>query len=248
MLMYFLALIPARGGSKGIPKKNLIDLCGRPLIDYTIDAVQSSNSVSDVIVSTDDNEIADHCRQRGVRVPFIRPNRLSADDTGAKSVMRHAVEKLEELDGQSIDAIVYLQPTSPLRTATHIDEAVEIYMKGAVDAVVSALRVPHQYSPESLMCLKGNRLSPRTEKCADLLQRQDKPEYFARNGPSVLVCSRDVVFDDAPFYDPKNNVHAYIMNKLESIDIDDAEDLALAESIIELNRSARRVSSLGKQA
>ncbi len=221
--MRVLGLIPARAGSKGIPGKNIAPVCGRPLIAYTCDAARESRRLYRTIVSTDDAAIAAVAAEHGVGAPFLRPSEIAGDGALMRDVIRHAVEWVEAQDGP-IDAVALLQPTSPLRTARHIDAAIDLLTHTAASAVVSVVAVPHQFGPASLMRMDGDRLTP--DQRAPSLLRQHKPVLFARNGPAVLVISRGVV-DAASFYD--GDVRGLEMSHADSVDIDSADDLALAE-------------------
>ncbi|HLE57406.1 MAG TPA: acylneuraminate cytidylyltransferase family protein, partial [Rhodothermia bacterium] len=136
-----LAVIPARGGSKGVPRKNLVQLCGRPLIAYTIEAGLSAKSVSRLVVSTEDEEIASVARSLGADVPFIRPATLATDAAQSLPVVQHAVQAVEEFEGAPYEVIVMLQPTTPLRTADDIDSAVTLLLESGADSVVSVVDV-----------------------------------------------------------------------------------------------------------
>ena len=124
--MKVLAVIPARGGSKGVPQKNIRLLAGKPLIGYTIDAARDSKELTNWIVSTDDEAIAEVARECGAEVPFIRPELLATDSAKAIPVIQHALKEMEERDGIQYDAVMMLQPTTPFRTAEDIDEAIRI--------------------------------------------------------------------------------------------------------------------------
>lgn len=134
-----IGLIPARGGSRRIPGKNLADICGRPLIAYTIDASRRAKRLTRTIVSTDDQEIAEVSRKLGAEVPFLRPSRLATDKAKSIDVIRHAARWLEK-HGPKLRAMVLLQPTSPLRAAAHIDNAVRLFFASGCDSVVSVCR------------------------------------------------------------------------------------------------------------
>lgn len=125
--MTFLALIPARGGSKGIPRKNVRPLSGKPLISYTIEAALNSVVIDDVVVTTDDEEIAEVARSYGAEIPFMRPAELAADESKTIDCVVHARDTLRAMD-REYDAIVLLQPTSPLRVAEDIDAAASVWM------------------------------------------------------------------------------------------------------------------------
>lgn len=217
-----LAIIPARGGSKAIPRKNLAPLLGRPLITYTFDAAVDSKLLTRVIVSTDDHEIAATSRAAGIEVPFLRPAAIAQDSTPMIDVVRHALSALVPYDPE---VVVLLQPTSPLRTSAHIDAAISLATATDADTVVTVVEVPHQFNPVSLMKMSDGFLTPYVEG-EPIFRRQDKPRLYARNGPAVLAIRREVI-DAGSLYGDR--VRAVVMSKAESIDIDDAEDLAIAE-------------------
>jgi CMP-N-acetylneuraminic acid synthetase len=191
--MRVLAVIPARGGSKGIPDKNLALLCGRPLLAYTADAVKGSRRITRAIVTTDDARIADCARSLGLDVPFMRPASLAGDDVPMLPVLQHAISEMEQT-GFSADTVVLLQPTSPLRRAEHVDAAVDWLDRAGGDSVVSVVEVPHQFNPVSVMRIEDGWLKPFLD-VPPVTRRQEKPRVFARNGPAVLVVRAGVVKD-----------------------------------------------------
>ena len=218
--MEVIALIPARGGSKAIPRKNLAPLGGRPLLAWTIDAARASEAVTRTVVSTDDDEIAALARELGAEV-LPRPPELAGDDTPMADVIAHALGELGPLD-----ALVLLQPTSPLRRAEHVDAAVRLLLETGADSVVSVVEVPHRYRPGSLMALDGDRLVRLADDHA--ATRQEKPAVYARNGPAVLVLRGDWIGPDLYAGDCR----AYVMEPRDSIDVDDPFDLELAELLL----------------
>jgi CMP-N-acetylneuraminic acid synthetase len=222
--MDVLAIVPARGGSKSIPRKNLVPLAGRPLIAYTIEAAQHSKLISRCVLSTDDEEIAATGRSLGIEVPFMRPAHLAMDETPMIQVLQHALSWFKSC-APAPDVVIVLQPTSPLRRASHIDSAIELIRTSGAETVVSVVEVPHQFLPGSLMQLAENRLIPYVTGPL-VLRRQDKPRLYARNGPAVLAVRREAVEKGALYTD---HVVPLEMSRRESVDIDDWEDLALAE-------------------
>ena len=224
--MAVFALIPARGGSKGIPRKNLVRICDRPLIEYSIRAARQAHSVDRVIVSTDDPEIAEISLACGAEVPFLRPAEFANDAASMLSVLCHALEWCEKNSAEQIDALVLLQPTSPLRTARHVDGAVELFFKSGASSVVSVIEVPHQFNPASVMSMKDGILQPYLENDAQPTRRQDKPRVFARNGPAVLVCC-PATLKSGELYGPK--CVPYMMSAQDSLDIDEPMDIEQAE-------------------
>ena len=214
-----LGLIPARGGSKGIPGKNLAPLCERPLIAWTIGAACAASTLDRVVVSTDSDEIAATARELGADV-LERPAELARDGTPMRDVLLHALEELGRPE-----VLVLLQPTSPLRRAEHVDAGVALLRESGADSVVSVVEVPHRYRPGSLMALEGDRLVPLGPGPAT---RQGKPVVYARNGPAVLVLRSDRIGDDLYGGDCR----PYVMEPRDSIDVDEPFDLELAELLL----------------
>lgn len=213
--MDVVALIPARGGSKGIPRKNLALLGGRTLLAWTLEAAHAAETVSRVVVSTDDDEIAAAAAPTEV---LHRPEALAADDTPMLDVVKHA------LQSTPCDVVVLLQPTSPLRRAKHVDGAVRLLEATGADAVVSVVAVPHSFVPESLMELRGDRIVARVEPST----RQAKQVLYARNGPAVLALRTATLGDE--LY--SGDVRAFVMDERASLDIDTPFDLELAEALL----------------
>jgi CMP-N-acetylneuraminic acid synthetase len=239
--MEILGLIPARGGSKSIPQKNIAPLAGRPLLAYTCQAALASSRLTKVVLNTDSPEIAEVGRAYGVEAPFTRPDSLCADDTPILPVIQHTLTWLEQHQAFSPEVVVLLQPTSPLRRAEHIDAAVDLLLTNEAETVVSVVPLPHQYNPVSVMRLTGDgHLVPYLEGPM-ILRRQDKPRVYARNGPAVLAIRREVIEGD--------NLYGEVVLPLEmgwpeSLDIDGEDDLALAEFWLE--RAGSGVSSEGE--
>jgi CMP-N,N'-diacetyllegionaminic acid synthase len=219
------ALIPARGGSTGIPRKNLAPVAGRPLLAWTVDAALASRCVTRTVVSTDSAEIAELARALGADV-LDRPAELAQDDTPMQAVIDHA---RQELPG---DWFALLQPTSPLRRAEHVDQAFDLLVASGADVVVSVVEVPHALRPSSLMRLEDSRLVPLDPD--EPLLRQQKAPLYARNGPAVLVFRRE-----ATLYD--GDVRPYVMDPCDSLDVDTPFDLELADLLVSsrAGRSAR---------
>jgi N-acylneuraminate cytidylyltransferase/CMP-N,N'-diacetyllegionaminic acid synthase len=218
-----VAIIPARGGSKEIPNKNIINLVGKPLITYTIKAAKKAKHVDRVIVSTDSYEIAEIAKKYGAEVPFIRPPELAMDETPTLLVLQHAVQFLER-KRDKVDVVVLLQPTSPLRSEIRIDEAVEKLLKTGADSVVTVCKVKHH--PFWSFVAKGDRLYPFSEKGITVSKRQDLPEIYAVNG-AVYAVRRNVLFEQNSVFG--RDTRAVVMPNEESVDIDDYFDLFIAE-------------------
>jgi CMP-N,N'-diacetyllegionaminic acid synthase len=230
--MRVLGVIPARGGSKGIPNKNLHPLAGRSLLAYTADAAARSRRLSRVVLSTDDHSIAEAGRALGLEVPFMRPADLASDEAPMLAVLQHGIDALGR-EGFAADAVVLLQPTSPMRRADHIDGAIDLLAATGADSVVSVVEVPHQFSPVSVMTLDADRLRPFMPGPI-VTRRQDKPRVFARNGPAVLAV-RTAVLEGGSLYG--DDCRAIVMAPEESVDIDGPADLDYAEYL--LSRLAR---------
>lgn len=227
--MNILGLIPARGGSKAIPHKNLAALAGRPLITYTFEAAQASHRLNHILLSTDDEAIAAHGRLAGIEVPFLRPAELAADETPMLPVVLHAVRWLAENRGYEAEVVVLLQPTSPLRRGEHVDAAVDLLFSSEADTVVSVVPVPHQFNPVSLMHLRADgTLMPYLDGPM-ILRRQDKPLAYARNGPAVLVTRREVI-EGGSLYG--GAIRPLEMAAADSVDIDQPLDLIVAECLL----------------
>jgi N-acylneuraminate cytidylyltransferase len=225
-----LGIIPARGGSKNIPNKNLAWLNGKPLIQYTIDAAKNSKFISRLILSSDSDEIMEYCKDKNVEVPFKRPVDIAGDSTPMIEVVKHALEFLKKEENYAPDIIVILQPTSPLRRVSHIDEALEQFMNSGADSLVSVIEVPHQFNPYSVMKYENNWVYPFMSYDEKKNTRQLKPKFFARNGPAILAFTYDCISNKDSMYGEK--IIPYLMKKENSIDIDDLTDLKIAEYIM----------------
>ena len=227
--MQVLGIIPARGGSKGIPRKNIARLAGRPLLAYTAEAALGSRGLTRIILSTDDLEIATVGRGEGLEVPFLRPPDLARDDSLAIDVVRHVLAELAATESYEPDAVMLLQPTSPLRRAEHIDAAIDLLQASQADSVVSVVPVPHHFNPISLMKLADGKLTP----CAPgvpITLRQEKPLVFARNGPAILLTRTRFIQEENRFYG--NHCQPLVMRTQDSVDIDDPADLEYAEYLL----------------
>jgi CMP-N,N'-diacetyllegionaminic acid synthase len=234
--MSIIGLIPARGGSKGIPRKNLATLGGRPLISWTIRSAMASGVLSRLIVSTDDPEIADVARREGAEVPFIRPAEFSGDEAQAIGVIRHALQALGLGAVDSCQSVTYLQPTSPFRTAAQLREAVALFYDRRPDTLVSVQRVPHNMVPSAQMVPvdDGHPLwldSP----VGQVMRRQEKARTYGRNGPAILILSAKDVLEHGRLYGDR--VMGYEMDRLSSLDIDDPLDLDMARALAPLAES-----------
>ena len=231
-----LGLITARGGSKGIPNKNIVDLAGLPLLSYTARAARESTRLTRVVLSTDSEAIATCGRESGIEVPFARPAELARDDTPSIDVAQHALAWLKANEGWRPEVLVLLQPTSPLRRAEHIDAALEEMDRSGADTVVSVVPVPHSFHPYSVMMLNDNSLQDFLSDRPDIdrFRRQNLPPLYARNGPAVLASRVEVILEANSFYGKR--VAPYHMSEEDSVDIDTNLDLWIAEQILTRRR------------
>jgi CMP-N,N'-diacetyllegionaminic acid synthase len=221
-----LGLITARGGSKGIPGKNIAPCGGRPLMAWTCDAARAT-CITRAIVSTDDEEIRRVALAEGVGAPFVRPPELASDTASSIDVAQHAISWLAQHERWITDVLVLLQPTSPLRTARHVDEAFSLLVED-FESIVSVIEVPHRFKPWSQLRFDKGRLHDydEREQSFDRFRRQGQPTLYARNGPAVVV-TRAATVAAGSFYGARCG--AYVMSEPDSIDIDEPNDLALAE-------------------
>lgn len=230
--MRILALVPARGGSKGIPRKNLAPLGDRPLIGWTIGAALDASCFARVVVSTDDPEIGRVAQDCGAEVPFLRPSEFASDTAAAIEVVTHALGHFSAA-GEDFDAVAYLQPTSPFRTAPQLASARQQYEEAGPDTLVSVLALPHNFSPGSLMeGDDGGRALWLQSPHGQTMRRQDKGTLYARNGPAILIVSARDVIEGSRLYGER--VLGFQMDRLSSLDIDDPLDLAMARCLIPL--------------
>jgi CMP-N,N'-diacetyllegionaminic acid synthase len=226
-----LGIIPARGGSKGIPRKNIKMLSGKPLLAWTVEAALESN-LDRVILSSEDPEIIDSAKRAGIEVPFVRPTELARDDAPAIDVVIHAMEELKTSEGYNPDAVMLLQPTSPLRTTKHINEALDIFGQHARGtSLVSVIKAPHNMTPESLMRLDEDGFLNHVEAWDERRNlRQSKPTYYARNGAAIYLVRTSCLLKERSLYGSR--ILPYEMSKEESIDIDDLFDFELCEYLL----------------
>lgn len=227
--MKALGIIPARGGSKGVPRKNIRPLGGKPLIQYTAESALASQRLDRVILSTDDEEIAAVGRRCGLEVPFMRPAELARDDTPTLPVVQHAVRWIED-QGDRYDVICLLQPTNPMRRTEDIDGCLAMLEHGDFDSVVSVLPVPHEYNPHwvYLQDEKG-RLHLSTGESTPIPSRHDLPRAFHREG-SVYAVRRDVLMNEGSLYGQR--IGGYLIDAGQTVNIDEPEDLVRAELLL----------------
>lgn len=218
-----LAVIPARKGSTGIPGKNLVDLYGKPLARWTIDAALAANRVSRVIVSTDGEKISAMARQAGAEVPFMRPAHLAAGTVHSVHAVLHALDWLSQEEGYDPDAVLMLLPTSPFRTSHHIDEAIQLYRKKDGPAVISVSELDRHMV--NLRYIRDGALVSIDADADPNSQRQERETLYAINA-AIYITSPAALKRAGTFHMP--GALAYLMPRINSLDIDDAQDLELA--------------------
>lgn len=226
----FLAIIPARAGSKRLPKKNILDLCSKPLIAYSIEAALKSQHINKVVLSSEDDNILNIAQNYGAHI-IKRPKELATDTSSSFDTIKHAIETLEPYD-----YIVLLQPTSPLRNEKHIDEAIELLLKKEALAVISVCEAEH--SP--LWC----NILPQNNSLENFLNQeiinkrsQDLPQYYRLNGAIYIVNTKALLKDKSFFL--KENIFAYKMDAQSSVDIDTELDFLLAQTILQQQTSKK---------
>lgn len=223
-----LAIIPARSGSKGIPKKNIKKLNGKNMIIYTIEAALQSKYKMRIIVTTDDEETAQISKNHGAETPFIRPEELARDETATLPVLQHTINYLKNKEAYYPETIALLQPTSPLRQAKHIDEAFDLFFKNKVDSIVSLCEA--EYPPYWMKRIDNDgRVLPFLKYKQQYTRRQDLPKIYRLNG-AIYITKVDIIMKSNKLLG--NNTKAYIMKKEDSIDIDTYLDFKLAQLIL----------------
>ncbi len=224
--MKILVIIPARGGSKGIPRKNIKPFNGKPLIYYTIDCARAICNDDDICVSTDDAEIKSVVEQYGLSVPFVRPANLATDTAGTYEVLLHALDFYEK-QGKQYDVVLLLQNTSPFRTAEHVKEAMKLYSQN-VDMVVSV----KECSANPYYCVFEEDNNGYLHVCkgdGNIFRRQDAPKVYEYNGAIYIMNAEKL--KTTHMHKMQKRVK-YVMDEMSSFDLDTMTDWNIAESII----------------
>jgi CMP-N-acetylneuraminic acid synthetase len=229
--MKVLGVIPARGGSKSIPRKNLADVSGRPLLSFIIEAALGAEELDRVVVSTEDEEIAEVAKEWGAEVPFVRPLDLAADEIGLVPVVRHALEEMDRI-GFVADLVVSLQPTSPFLESQDIDLAVEKLDETGADSVASVLPIDHEH-PFWAKRLEGDRVLPVNEYTNEsFLQRQDLPPAYIFDG-AIFVRRRRLLEEwSGRDFGMGNDVRAVVLDAWKSLHIDDPVHLEVVRAVM----------------
>jgi len=229
-----LGIIPARGGSKAIPRKNLAVLANKPLLAWTVEVAIGSDSLDRLVISTDDPEIAAVGKKLGAEVPFLRPTELATDTATSMDVILHAIRWLDENESYRPDYVLLLQPTSPLRTVTDIRKSIELLLAKRADAVVSVCET-HQHP----LWMKGmneeGKLVDLYPQSAVPTRRQDLPPVFALNG-AIYLALRTFLLSERTFI--SDHTYAYVMPENRSLDVDTPWELHLADLILREARAS----------
>ncbi|MCX5695198.1 MAG: acylneuraminate cytidylyltransferase family protein [Candidatus Omnitrophica bacterium] len=232
-----LALIPARGGSKGLPGKNIRLLLGKPLISWSIEQALGSRYIDKVVVSTDSTKITGIARHYGAEVPFRRPKKLASDNAKSMDVILHAINFYESR-GHIFDIIVFLEPTSPLREIEDIDKAIEILMTNQkAESIVGVAKLESAH-PEFLVKLKKGFLEPYLNKAYKVFRRQEVEELYFFEG-SLYIAYAESLKNKKTFY--HNKTLAYIVPKWKSFEMDDYTDFIIIEAILRARRRGVKI-------
>ncbi len=226
----FLAIIPARAGSKRLPDKNIKNLNGKPLISYTIEAALKSKYITETVVTTDSEKIKFIANQYGASTPFLRPKELALDETSSIDVVIHCINYYKENFNKEFDFVILLQPTSPLRNELDLDNAIEYLIEKNADAVISVCEMEHNPIWSNILnesCSMENFLD---EKYINK-RTQDLPKYYRING-AIYICKISKLMNEKRLL-IRENIYAYKMSQQHSVDIDTNLDFILAKTILE---------------
>ncbi len=227
-----LAIIPARGGSKGLPGKNIKEMLGKPLIAWTIEQGLNSKYIDKLIVSTDDQNIAEISKKYGAVVPFIRPFGLAKDDTKTIDVIFHALDFFER-ENSIFDILILLEPTSPLRESKDIDNALEkLFYTSKAESIVGVSKVEGAH-PDFLVKLESGFLRPYKNKDFNVMRRQDIEDLFFYEG-SLYISYITSLKKRKNFYHEKTL--GYIMPKWKSYEVDDLSDFIIIEALLRAHK------------
>ena len=224
-----LAIIPARGGSKGLPGKNIKELCGKPLIAWSIETAKACSNVDRIVVSTDDRKIAEIAKKYGAEVPFMRPAELATDTASTIDVIFHTTEWLKKHEDFQPAYILLLQPTSPLRTVKDIEGAIQILKAKDARAVVSVCETDHHPWWSNTLPEDGNMRNFLKPEILNK-RRQDLPVFYRLNG-AIYLAETSYLYENNGFFGPET--FAYKMPKEHSVDIDSNVDLKLAQVLLD---------------
>lgn len=224
-----LAIVPARGGSKGLPGKNILPICGKPLISWSIDKARRSRYLDLILVTTDSEEIAGIAKESGAYVPFLRPPELASDYSSTYDAIRHALNFMEKSENQRFDYVVLLEPTSPLREDDDIDRMLEKLLahQNEFDSIISVGEVGEH--PSLLKRLIDNRMEPFCPEVVQNNRRQDnEPAYFPYG--VAYISKTDALIEQNTFYTSRCTY--YVIKDYQKVEVDDIYDFLCAESIM----------------
>ncbi|KDR94766.1 CMP-N,N'-diacetyllegionaminic acid synthase [Peptoclostridium litorale DSM 5388] len=222
-----LAIIPARGGSKRIPQKNLKLLKGKPLIAHTIEECKKSKYIDKIVVSTEDLEIARISELYGAEVPVLRPNELAADEILGIDPIIHMIKWIEDNENYKADYVICLQCTSPFRSAKHIDEAVKKLLESGHDSIVSISEC--QENPHWMKKMENGIMKDFMENSRFYSRSQELPKIYKLNG-AIYMAKTEVILENRNWY--TENTIPYVMEKIHSLDIDEPMDFKFAEFLM----------------
>lgn len=249
--MRVLGLVPARAGSRGVPRKNVRPLAGQPLLRWTTDAALAAPSIARVVVSTEDAEVAALAVACGADVPFVRPPELARDETPMLPVVLHAVRALEA-EGDAYDAVCLLQPTCPMRRVEDIEQCIAALRRSDADAVVSVRPVPHAYHPAWTFLRDGDGVLAPSQgtRCAPVARRQELPTAYHRDG-AVYVTRRAALDGPGGLYGAR--AIGVELDTPPGVNIDDLRDWAeasrrLGSALASIDRDERRRAGAGAGA
>ncbi len=226
--MKILGIIPARGGSKGLKRKNILPLGKKPLLQYTLESAKNSKLLTKVILSSEDVEIIEVAKGLGLEVPFKRPDNLSQDTTTSLEVVKHALHYFKE-KGELFDAVCLLQPTTPFRESELIDKAIQKFILDSPDSLVSVREVPHEYNPHWIFEEKDGRLSIATGEKEIITRRQELPKAYFRDG-AIYLTKASMILDQNSLYG--KNIGFIDTTDSPYVNIDTPSDWEKAESIL----------------
>lgn len=226
--MRILGLITARGGSKGIPGKNIKLLGGVPLIDYTIASAKESAYISKIVLSSDDEKIIEAARKKDVEIPFIRPAELAADDSSSIAVIQHAL-KFHQAKNENFDAVCLLQPTTPFRRTGLIDEAISKFISGKYDSVISVREIPADFNPHWAFEEEGGSLKISTGESTPITRRQELPKAYHRDGAIYITGTKQILNENSLL---GKNIGFIETTADEYVNIDTMTDWGRAEELL----------------
>jgi len=225
-----LAIIPARGGSKGLPKKNIRPLLGKPLIGWTIEQAKESKYIDEIFVSTDSQEIADVSGNFGIKVPFLRPPELAKDDSATSDAILHVLNELKN-SGKTYDYVALLEPTSPLRKDEDIDNALKKLIDDKNADGLVTVGLVHMEHPLIVKKIVNNFVKPYIDNCSTIYQRQQADKAYFPYGV-IYISKVDIYIEKKSFY--LENTISYEIERWQNYEIDDEIDFMIAEQILKL--------------